>query len=701
MTETLTFPQSAVKTGLSLSGVAHTSGGQFKLYFYATVMHLFSHLISDAGGDEDHSPEEIVFERFPFLSGYISELAAFGLDGMRLDLARQAWQAALLEWEQAAGHPLPLTSLRQAVDLDYDSLTLLLAVGLIDEDARFGPLFAAVQGNPAQHRPTLALLSAWWCDGDGYGEVRGTIRRLQELGLVEVINPEAPRPEWAFQPAGILWDALRGERRTDLASWCRYRPPEDLPLFEELVLPDDIQQSLRTVPALFKGRDIHTLVLRGPQHNGRHTVLGALARTQGRGILEVTGLSAHDESRWKHLGPLATLLDAIPVVAFDLAPGESAELPALDGYEGPLGVVMSRQGGLTGPGAESALTLTLEIPAPEARHVLWQRSLDGAVDPAELQAISARLRLTGGNIQRAARLARAYAALAGRKAVNLADVQQAGRALNRQALETLAQRLEVGGDWEQLSVTADTHRELAGLESRCRHREHLQGGVGAVLGGQLNNGVRALFTGPSGTGKTLAARLLASVLQMDVYRIDLASVVNKYIGETEKNLSQVFARAEELDVILLLDEGDALLTQRTAVASSNDRYANLETNYLLQRIESFQGILIVTTNAGERIDGAFQRRMDVVVEFHLPEAAERWEIWQSHLPAGHKVDKAFLREVVNRCDLTGAQIRNIVLHASLLAIDADGGHLTRVCLEEAVRREYRKNGAVCPLSPTG
>jgi SpoVK/Ycf46/Vps4 family AAA+-type ATPase len=241
---------------------------------------------------------------------------------------------------------------------------------------------------------------------------------------------------------------------------------------------------------------------------------------------------------------------------------------------------------------------------------------------------------------------------------------------------------------------------LLGLESRCRHREHLQGVVGAVLGEQLNNGVRALFTGPSGTGKTLAARLLASVLQLDVYRIDLASVVNKYIGETEKNLSQVFARAEELDVILLLDEGDALLTQRTAVASSNDRYANLETNYLLQRIESFQGILIVTTNAGERIDGAFQRRMDVVVEFHLPEAAERWVIWQSHLPADHKIDKAFLREVVNRCTLTGGQIRNIVLHASLLAIDADGGNLTKACLEEAVRREYRKNGAVCPLSTT-
>src|SRR5204863_8161328 len=127
---------------------------------------------------------------------------------------------------------------------------------------------------------------------------------------------------------------------------------------------------------------------------------------------------------------------------------------------------------------------------------------------------------------------------------------------------------------------------------------------------------------------TLAARLLASVLQKDLYRLDLSSVANKYLGETEKSLNQIFAHAEELDVILLLDEGDALLTRRTNVQTSNDRYANLETNYLLQRLEVFEGILIVTTNANDRIDSAFQRCMDVVVDFRLPDVAERWAIWQ-------------------------------------------------------------------------
>jgi SpoVK/Ycf46/Vps4 family AAA+-type ATPase len=215
-------------------------------------------------------------------------------------------------------------------------------------------------------------------------------------------------------------------------------------------------------------------------------------------------------------------------------------------------------------------------------------------------------------------------------------------------------------------------------------------------GNESAMGVRALFTGPSGTGKTLAARVLASVLQMDLYRVDLSSVVNKYIGETEKNLNRLFTRAEELDVLLLIDEGDALLTQRTNVQTSNDRYANLETNFLLQRLESYSGIVVITTNAGDRIDSAFQRRMDVVIEFRAPEPAERWAIWQLHLPAEHRVDHGLLREIAARCALTGGQIRNTILHASVLALQHGGG-ITSELLESAVRREYRKTGGVYPM----
>lgn len=150
--------------------------------------------------------------------------------------------------------------------------------------------------------------------------------------------------------------------------------------------------------------------------------------------------------------------------------------------------------------------------------------------------------------------------------------------------------------------------------------------------------------------------------------------------------------------MLLLDEGDALLTQRTHVQTSNDRYANLETNFLLQRLESFEGIIVITTNAGDRIDNAFARRMDVVVDFRAPDGAERLAIWNMFLPPGHDVSEEELSEIAIRCPMTGAQIRNAVLQASLTAL-TNGGIVTDKYVEAAIRKEYRKLGAACPLRP--
>ncbi len=153
-------------------------------------------------------------------------------------------------------------------------------------------------------------------------------------------------------------------------------------------------------------------------------------------------------------------------------------------------------------------------------------------------------------------------------------------------------------------------------------------------------------------------------------------------------------------MILLIDEGDALLTQRTSVNTSNDRYANLETNFLLQRLEFFSGIVIVTTNSSENIDSAFQRRMDVIIDFRPPSATERWQIWHLHLPTATAVDPRLLNDVAMRCALTGGQIRNAALHATSLALN-NGGLVTNAYLESAVQREYRKLGAVCPLRTSG
>jgi SpoVK/Ycf46/Vps4 family AAA+-type ATPase len=207
--------------------------------------------------------------------------------------------------------------------------------------------------------------------------------------------------------------------------------------------------------------------------------------------------------------------------------------------------------------------------------------------------------------------------------------------------------------------------------------------------------VRALFKGPSGTGKTLAARVLAAELGLALYRVDLGAVVDKYIGETEKHLEQVFSAAETLDAMLLLDEGDALLAPRTGVASATDRYANLETNYLLQRLEAFEGILVVTSNAAERIDAAFLRRLDAVLDFPLPGAAERLALWRLHLSAEHRVPAERLQRVAQRCTLAGGQIRNVALHAALLGLQR-GGPPGEAEVDAALAREYRRAGQALP-----
>jgi hypothetical protein len=634
---------------------------------------------------------EAAFKEFPFLVGYNNELADGGLAGVNSGKAVWLWLESLRGWEKKAAGHLPLQALRQAAGLDHSALILLMVIGLIEEDLRFGTVFETVQGTPGQHRVTPGLLNCWGRDQSPGNDARMNVRRMHELGLIRVVNPEAPRLEWGMEVPSPLWDALRGEQNEIPGAGFRYRSLTELLSIDQLILTPALHEQVRAIPKLLTMAEAGGVMVRGASHNGRRTLLGTIARELGLGLLEVTPSSANGDERWALAGPLATALNAMPVVVFDLGPQETAAAPRLPACTSPYGIVVGKQGGVSGDCVERAIAINIEIPDANLRRRHWQQVCNPEKLP-DPSGISRRFRLTAGNIHRAAHLAQSYAALNKHTVITLADAQRATRSLNRQALDALAVHLRVSGDWDQLAVTADTRDELENLVSRCRHRENLQTQIGAPAGA----GVLALLSGPSGTGKTLAARLLASTLQMDLYRVDLSAVVNKYIGETEKTLNLVLSRAEELDVILLLDEGDALLTQRTGVQSSNDRYANLETNFLLQRLESFDGILLVTTNAAERIDSAFQRRMDIVINFSPPTPPERWAIWQLHLPPTHTVDFSLLEEVAARCAMTGGQIKNASLHASLLALE-DGGIVTSTMVEAAIEREYRKAGGVCPL----
>jgi hypothetical protein len=634
--------------------------------------------------------EDALLREFPFLGPWREALIAAGGDPAA-GRAAQALEEKAAALEGAAGEHLPLRALRRAAALDAAHLTMLLATGLVEEDARFGALFSALQGTPHLLRPTAGLLETWWRGPDADG--RGLLRRLAQLGLLEVGGGDLPRTERPVQVPALLWDALRGGFDGVLAPWVRHLPLERLAREGPLVLPETAAAWLEPLPALMAAAEIQAVIVRGPRHGGRGTVLRALARALGRGALEVEAPADAYDARWRLVGPLATLLHALPVVRLAPAAGDAAEVPELQGADVAAGIVVGRKGGVTGAGVARAVTVELAPASPAERAAHWEAALGS---PGPRSGELARFRMTSGHIRRAAVLARSHAALRGAAAVAVEDVRAACRSLHRQELEALAAPLDARGDFGDLAVTGETLRELRHLEARCRLREALPMAVGDALARSLTPGVRALFQGPSGTGKTLAARALAAALEMDLYRVDLAAVVNKYIGETEKNLSRVFGVAEDLDVVLLLDEGDALLARRTQVGNANDRYANLETNFLLQRIEAYEGILLVTTNAADLVDGAFQRRMDVVISFRPPDPAERWAIWQLHLPPGHGVEAALLHRIASRCALTGGQIRNAVLHASVLALD-QGGPVGSAHVEAAVEREYRKSGGTCPL----
>ena len=672
--------------------LAYTPEAHFKLYFYGAVLGL----IEIVSGMRDSY--EALFDEFPFLAGYNNELAAHGLEGMARDDAAAWWCASVQAWEAGTDLHLPLRALGQAAGLDYRALLMLVSLGLVEEDPRFGVVFDGLQGGAGCRRPTVGLLDSLWGDAKDGAETRAAIRRLLELGVATIVNPDSPYAEQTLRIPGLLWEAFSGRTHENLAPGIAYSPCRELPNFDDLIIPKAIRGKLEKLPDLLGSGTVRVLVVRGPHHNGRRTFAGALARRLGRGVMRIELPGRGDFEHWKIIGPLATLLHAIPLVSCELSSGETLDLPELHGYCGPSVILLGRDGGLGGYAAEHAVTLTVDMPEEDERILHWKEAL-GSHPAGGLEGIGGLLRSTSGNIRRVAKLASTYAALDGTTEILPSHVRLASRSLNRQALDTLATPVECSGDWEDLAVSADTLSELRSVESRCRYRERLHRWLGPNRSMPQNAGVRALFSGPSGTGKSLAAKLLAAVLEKDMYRLDLSSVVNKYIGETEKNLNQVFSRAEELDVILLLDEGDALLTQRTSVQNSNDRYANLETNFLLQRIESFEGILIVTTNAGNRIDGAFQRRMDVVVEFRQPEPAERYAIWRLHLPQEHGIESALLSNISGCCALNGGQIRNAVLHASLLAL-SNGGKLTSTYLISAIQREYRKMGAACPLQRT-
>jgi len=260
-----------------------------------------------------------------------------------------------------------------------------------------------------------------------------------------------------------------------------------------------------------------------------------------------------------------------------------------------------------------------------------------------------------------------------------------------------AQLIETDLEWDHLILNDKTTSQIAEIETWLKHNEALMNKWG--MKNRIKPGFRILFAGPPGTGKTLTASLLGKYTNRDVYRIDLSLVISKYIGETEKNLSKLFDRAENKDWILFFDEADALFGKRTGVRDAHDKYANQEVSYLLQRIESHAGLVILASNMKSNIDSAFTRRFNAIIEFEIPSEQERLILWQKNIPKNVRLDDDIkLEEISRKYEVNGANIVNIIHYACLKTIEQKSNTISHSDFLKGIQKEYLKEGKMINLN---
>jgi SpoVK/Ycf46/Vps4 family AAA+-type ATPase len=259
----------------------------------------------------------------------------------------------------------------------------------------------------------------------------------------------------------------------------------------------------------------------------------------------------------------------------------------------------------------------------------------------------------------------------------------------------MAHKIQPKYGWDDIILPRDQMEQLREVCGYVKHYHTVYGRWGFERKLSLGKGLNVLFAGPSGTGKTMAAEIIARDLGLELYKIDLSSVVSKYIGETEKNLDRIFQEGQTSNAILFFDEADALFGKRSEVRDSHDRYANIEIAYLLQKMDEYDGVVILATNLRKNMDEAFSRRMHFVVEFPVPEEAERYRIWKNIFPPEAPLtEDADIGFMARQFKITGGNIKNIALGAAFLAAE-NGGHINTETLIAATKREYQKIGKLC------
>ncbi|MET8974291.1 ATP-binding protein [Streptomyces sp. NPDC004539] len=631
-------------------------------------------------------------------------------------------------WTPAEGSVLGVLARRFGLSsLDLD---LLLVAVAPDLDARFERLYGYLNDDLTRRRPTVGL-ALELCGLPGASAARFRLAAgapLVDGGLIEVADAERPPLSRLLVVPDRVTAHLLGGTRHDVRldgvlSEARADPTVEADQVGRAAQAAGTGGGL--VQLRTRGGDAEGLAVAALRSGGLGALVldaGALGRRAGSGDVPMLARALAREARLAGAGVVLGPLEALPD-----EPGERARaLRELCGVLRGVPLFVHGSGGWDpGWAADTPVVVTVPAPSAERQGERWRYALEragvevggfggpgavveaggalpdaGALDVVALaDAVSAH-RLDAGQVRRAADVAVRTAVLAGRP-VGPDDLRVAVRAQNGAGLERLARRVEPGVGWDDLVLPPSTYRRLHELALRARHREQVLGRWGMRPGGGRGRGVIALFAGESGTGKTMSAEVVAADLGMDLYVVDLSTVVDKYVGETEKNLERIFTEASAVNAVLLFDEADAIFGKRSEVKDAHDRHANIESAYLLQRMESFDGIAVLTTNLRANLDEAFTRRLDVVADFPVPDAGQRLALWErclgDRLPRAADLDLPFCAD---RFELAGGSIRACAVTAAYLAAES-GEALTMSQVVTSVAREYRKLGRLVLESEFG
>lgn len=605
---------------------------------------------------------------------------------------------------------------------DADVLVLALAPEI---DLRYERIYAYLQDDVTRKRPTVELALNLFCQSaEAKLDQRARFYSYAPMlrnGLIH-ISPDSNQPDAPFLAHTIRLDeqiarALLGQAGLDprLTPFCDFSVPAAdraaLPIESELVpvLRRLIVQSASTVFRAY---------FQGPADIEKQNVAEGLAASMGRPLLRVQIDRIADKGEFEQLVRLVlrearmsnSLLCVYGVDEFEGTEGgwrRQYFFQALSEYTGTVILAGHRNWESQSFCGYTVTPIDFEAPAYEARAFLWKTTLERlspTIDPVIPNTLAARFKLTAAQIAQAASSASLGAQWNAAKSSSqgselptgvvpsLEDLSSAARSQCGHELSSLAPKIKSKYQWSDIVLPADQLEQLREICSQANNRHIVYDDWGFERKLSLGKGLNVLFCGPPGTGKTMAAEVIAHDLQLDLYRIDLSQVVSKYIGETEKNLSRIFGAAENSNAILFFDEADALFGKRSEVRDSHDRYANIEISYLLQKMEEYAGVSILATNLRQNLDDAFVRRLQFIVEFPFPDEEYRLRIWETVFPRETPLaDDVHFDLLAREVRLAGGNIKNMALAAAFYAAGA-GERVRMEHLIQAVHREHQKLG---------